>query len=1135
MSRIRWSYLFTAGGLALAIINTLICPNPVHGQSDTWNVDLSSTWGSPANWLGGNPPNSGGVATFGDSFGLSLGRTITNDVNPVLGGIVLDTHFIYTLTGGSISVGTGSGPFNLNALRFNGVTPTSFGVGHIISSTLTGNTTAFNKIGSGTVTLSGTNTFVATGGINITGGELRLTTGDAALGNISNALNINGGMLRISSAALTTNRAISIGSNGAEFLPFAATTLNGTISGTGTLKSRITGGLTIGGNALFFTGGVQLEQGTLTLNQNGALGGNASMDIAGVLALNNTAVNNNDRIANNRNVTLRGAHINLTGNSFGTTETVGNLNLATGGSSVTVVSDTNGSTMRFSGLTRNLRSTVFFRGTNLGAGGPADSNVEFTSSPGTLVGGGGGLSSTDISILPFAVGSRTATGTAADFVTWDSSTQRIYVLDATNYTTLAAATPTSNVNVTTTSTVAAGGQTINALRAFGTINGAAGDKLTITSGAIIGGGFTINADVNFGTAEGIVHAHNAITLAGQVSGSNGLTKSGGQILTLSNASNDYTGVTTINAGRLRVNSNSALGLDTSAIVLNSNSVLGTSGIADFVSRFSVFGGPVTINRNFVVNLGGASGAIIGAQAATDFLTLNGNIQLNALTDSPVSRFLTIESFAATNSVVINGNITGTGGIANTATAGNVVHLNGNNTYSGGTNILGGTIFIGHDNAFGTGKVFISNASAIAANFSTRSINNFVQLQADLTVDGNHSINFNGDMFLAGRAAGINVLGTVPLAAINGDVFGGSLVKLGAGSLALNNTGNSYTGVTVVQNGTLLLGGNALYGSGVLGTNPNTNFGTAGTVFLSNASTASTDNIALLTTGAFTIDRSIAVGGTNGQGTTTIGGVHTSGTASFNGRINLDRGVTLFTATTNGSVIINGQITETGGARGVEKIGTGVVVFTNANTYSGNTLVSSGTLLINNSVGSGTGSGNVTVGVSGTLGGTGAIAGSVDVFGALSPGASIETLESGALTLHTGSSFIWEAANSSPTGADLMVVNGQLSINNSLLDLSLANLSGPVWSVGDKLTLISYTGTDVTSGFVGYLDDTVYTFGVNQWLLNYNDTVAGLNYVSQATGSRFVTFTLIAVPEPASGLLATLVVCGLAARRRRRSN
>lgn len=72
----------------------------------------------------------------------------------------------------------------------------------------------------------------------------------------------------------------------------------------------------------------------------------------------------------------------------------------------------------------------------------------------------------------------------------------------------------------------------------------------------------------------------------------------------------------------------------------------------------------------------------------------------------------------------------------------------------------------------------------------------------------------------------------------------------------------------------------------------------------------------------------------------------------------------------------------------------------ANTYSGGTTVSNGRLLVNNSTGSGTGSGAVSVTPGGTLGGTGGITGTVTINGGiLSPGASIESLSSGALTLN----------------------------------------------------------------------------------------------------------------------------------------
>jgi len=62
---------------------------------------------------------------------------------------------------------------------------------------------------------------------------------------------------------------------------------------------------------------------------------------------------------------------------------------------------------------------------------------------------------------------------------------------------------------------------------------------------------------------------------------------------------------------------------------------------------------------------------------------------------------------------------------------------------------------------------------------------------------------------------------------------------------------------------------------------------------------------------------------------------------------------------------------------VTKVGTGELVLTGASTYSGDTHVQRGTLVINNRTGSGTGTGNVTVdGV--TLAGAGVISGALTV-------------------------------------------------------------------------------------------------------------------------------------------------------------
>ena len=58
--------------------------------------------------------------------------------------------------------------------------------------------------------------------------------------------------------------------------------------------------------------------------------------------------------------------------------------------------------------------------------------------------------------------------------------------------------------------------------------------------------------------------------------------------------------------------------------------------------------------------------------------------------------------------------------------------------------------------------------------------------------------------------------------------------------------------------------------------------------------------------------------------------------------------------------------------GVTKSGSGVLELTNANTYTGGTTVSAGTLLVNNTIGSALGSGGVTLASGATLGGGGII-------------------------------------------------------------------------------------------------------------------------------------------------------------------
>ncbi len=339
-------------------------------------------------------------------------------------------------------------------------------------------------------------------------------------------------------------------------------------------------------------------------------------------------------------------------------------------------------------------------------------------------------------------------------------------------------------------------------------------------------------------------------------------------------------------------------------------------------------------------------------------------------------------------------------------------------------------------------------------------------------------------------------------------------KEGAGRWILSGT-NTYTGVTTVNGGILQF---------------------AKEVALYNNTPASWLKTNIIVNSGGTI--AFNVGGvgefTNGDITTLLGnlsvGINNNGLRSGS-RVGFDTTNAVGTFTV-GDLIANSTGTGSG-AVGLTKLGTGTLALTNSNTYTGATIVNEGTLLVNGSTAAGSA---VTVNTGATLGGTGAANGAVlvNTGGFLSPGASIESLSSGALTMNSGSTFEFESLDNSASGADLMVVNGALSLTDVLLDLSGANLAANTWVLNDKLTLISYTGSGITNGFIGYVDDTAYAFGLNSWTINYNDLTKGSNFNSEATGSRFVTLTLsnvTFVPEPGSMALLGLGLMLIGGRRR----
>jgi autotransporter-associated beta strand protein len=205
-----------------------------------------------------------------------------------------------------------------------------------------------------------------------------------------------------------------------------------------------------------------------------------------------------------------------------------------------------------------------------------------------------------------------------------------------------------------------------------------------------------------------------------------------------------------------------------------------------------------------------------------------------------------------------------------------------------------------------------------------------------------------------------------------------------------------------------------------------------------------------------------------------------------------------------------------------KKGAGILALTAANSYAGGTIVREGTLLVNNTTGSGTGSGSVTVETGATLGGSGTISGQISVAagGHLAPGNSPDILHTGNVTLASGAYFDVELNGIAPgSGYDQLDLDGVIDLSDSQLNVLL----GFSPSIGDRFTIIDNDGVErVTGDFAGLNEGSLFStpFGSQQFLITY-------------LGGDGNDVVLTAVPEPSSLVLAASLL-GLALFYRRRT-
>jgi polygalacturonase/PKD repeat protein len=198
--------------------------------------------------------------------------------------------------------------------------------------------------------------------------------------------------------------------------------------------------------------------------------------------------------------------------------------------------------------------------------------------------------------------------------------------------------------------------------------------------------------------------------------------------------------------------------------------------------------------------------------------------------------------------------------------------------------------------------------------------------------------------------------------------------------------------------------------------------------------------------------------------------------------------------TGGVNTLNGPVTGSGDLLLNIPASTVLTLRSDNSSFAGALVVSnSGTVLINNSTGSGTGTGAVTVVSGATLGGTGVIGGPVTVNGALAPGSSPGTLTvSNSLAASGGAALQYQLGTSS----DLAASSGNLTLGGTL------NISDAGGFTNTTYTLFTYGGTLQYNGLtLGTVPNTNFTYTISTNTIGQVNLVVGI-----ATPPPIASFT-----------------------------
>ena len=419
-----------------------------------------------------------------------------------------------------------------------------------------------------------------------------------------------------------------------------------------------------------------------------------------------------------------------------------------------------------------------------------------------------------------------------------------------------------------------------------------------------------------------------LTLNGPMTtGNKGFTMNGAGTLVLGSTGSSYSGTTTLNSGILQVSINSNFGGSTSivmaggslrttatmttarAITLNAAGIIrpdvGTvftvnsliSGSNSFTmdgagtlilgsGSNSYTGGTIISNGVLQIsadtNLGGAAG---GVTLAGGILRTTANIT----TTRPIS--LTVAGVIQPNistTLTLNGAISDSGtGKSLTMSGAGILVLGSTNNYTGGTNVLSGTLQAGGANLPSAGVVTVSAGGTLNLTGGTT--------DSSISVADLGNFNISG---AATNAGSINNSGTMTLtAALTGS---GTITNNASANINIDNSGVLTTPSSFINNGTVSTAIGGIFNV----TNP-----TSGAVVnagTTNVTAGFTPNSSSSNTGT------IAISGASGNFTVPSGFNNTSGTISTasSGTLTVSAPITAGTLTNNANTIVTAALSPT---------------------------------------------------------------------------------------------------------------------------------------------------------------------------------------------------------------------------------